>query len=177
MQNTQQKDQISVHKSLEKYIHKTDGTVVRAHEFSLEDLNNPKVLRPLQQSRQFKMNRDDFNMISNQYSLHFTAKTGEKKMVVNGDWIVLDASGVFHVIDSSTFNETYQKVDEGWLVRVKVEQIELNRKLDALKPAVSQTVKPAAMSEKQWELLNRQWFHMTQYNQILIERIAEAEQQ
>ncbi|MBV6551762.1 hypothetical protein KTN00_12125 [Acinetobacter soli] len=162
----------------DKYIHKTDGTVIRAIQFSQENfINDHKLLRLLQQSRQFEINRYDFGMLENQFSLHLSAKTGELKQVKDNDWILLDNFGVFHVIDSSTFNETYQKAAEGWLVRVKVEQVELNRKLEALSPVVSQTVKPAAMSEKQWELLNRQWFHMTQYNQILIERIAEAEQQ
>ncbi|WP_215900238.1 crAss001_48 related protein [Acinetobacter ursingii] len=74
------------------------------------------------------------------------------------------------------FEKSY-KASGTWLDRVKMEQADLENKINALKPVISQTVKPDVMTEKQWELLNRQWFHMTQYNQILIERIAEAEQQ
>lgn len=157
-----------MHKSLEKYIHKIDGTVVRAIQFNKEAYKHEVFLKLIPSSSQ--------GFWDGEY-LKIVARTGEAKRVKESDYIVLENSGDFHVLDTVAFKETYQKVDEGWLVRVKVEQIELNRKLDALKPAVSQTVKPAAMSEKQWELLNRQWFHMTQYNQILIERIAEAEQQ
>ncbi|WP_151825606.1 crAss001_48 related protein [Acinetobacter ursingii] len=160
---------------MERYIHKADGSVIRAVQFNLENYSSGK-LDPLFSNESFRFGawKDD-GQTSITGSLCKT--TGECQRFTIGSVITQDETGVYNVFGEDEFNETYQKAPEAWFLRLKIEQSSLQEKLEALNPVISQTIKPVAMTEKQWELLNRQWFHMTQYNQILIERIAEAEQQ
>ena len=61
-----------------------------------------------------------------------------------------------------------------WLERLELEQAELQEKLNGLDTALNVQQKPEMISETQWVLMSRQQFHMRMYNQILLDRIAEA---
>lgn len=62
-----------------------------------------------------------------------------------------------------------------WIDRIKIEQSELQLKLDALNKTLNVESKPAFISDEQWCWMSRQQFHMRQYNNILLDRIANAE--
>lgn len=64
---------------------------------------------------------------------------------------------------------------ETWLDRVKKEQVEVQIKLDALNKTMNVESKPDFISDKQWIFMTRQQFHMRQYNQILLDRIHDAQ--
>ncbi|WP_180051209.1 hypothetical protein [Acinetobacter sp. YH12211] len=71
------------------------------------------------------------------------------------------------------FNKSYTPYNT-WLERLEHEQAELQEKLNALDTALNVQQKPEMISETQWVLMSRQQFHMRMYNQILLDRIAEA---
>lgn len=72
-------------------------------------------------------------------------------------------------LDDCTMNKEHT-----WLDRVKLEQAELQIKLDALSLTLNVPKRPEAIPESQWVLMSRQQFNMRQYNQILKDRIADA---
>lgn len=71
------------------------------------------------------------------------------------------------------FSKSYTPYNT-WLERLEHEQAELQEKLNALDTALNVQQKPEMISETQWVLMSRQQFHMRMYNQILLDRIAEA---
>ena len=71
------------------------------------------------------------------------------------------------------FNKSYTPYNT-WLERLEHEQAEVQEKLNALDTALKVQQKPEMISETQWVLMSRQQFHMRMYNQILLDRIAEA---
>ena len=74
---------------------------------------------------------------------------------------------------ADVFNRAYAPIDT-WLDRVKLEQAELQIKLDALNKTLDVERKPDFITDEQWIFMTRQQFHMRQYNQILKDRIANA---
>ena len=71
------------------------------------------------------------------------------------------------------FNKSYTPYNT-WLKRLELEQAELQEKLNGLDTALNVQQKPEMISETQWVFMSRQQFHMRMYNQILLDRIAEA---
>lgn len=92
----------------------------------------------------------------------------------NGDYLIKSHDEVYPC-SQEIFEKNYTAAPSTWLDRVKLEQAELQIKLDALDKTLNVPAKPAFITEKQWIFMTRQQFHMRQYNQILLERIADAE--
>lgn len=84
-----------------------------------------------------------------------------------------DHEGYISWSPADVFNRAYAPIDT-WLDRVKLEQAELQIKLDALNKTLDVERKPDFITDKQWIFMTRQQFHMRQYNQILKDRIANA---
>lgn len=82
-------------------------------------------------------------------------------------------SGYISWSPADVFNRAYAPIDT-WLDRVKLEQAELQIKLDALNKTLDVERKPDFITDEQWIFMTRQQFHMRQYNQILKDRIANA---
>lgn len=93
----------------------------------------------------------------------------------NGDWIIKGVNGGFYPCSADTFNKTYTQAPETWLDRVKLEQAELQVKLNGLNKVMDLIYKPASISDQQWIYMTRQQFHMKMYNNILLDRIKDAE--
>lgn len=74
---------------------------------------------------------------------------------------------------ADVFAQAYASYDT-WLDRVKLEQAKLQTDLDGLNKALDVERKPDFISDEQWIYMTRQQFHMRQYNQILLDRIANA---
>ena len=74
---------------------------------------------------------------------------------------------------ADVFAQAYAPYDT-WLDRVKLEQAKLQIDLDGLNKALDVERKPDFISDEQWIYMTRQQFHMRQYNQILLDRIANA---
>lgn len=74
---------------------------------------------------------------------------------------------------ADVFHRAYAPYDT-WLDRVKMEQADVQTKLDALDKTLDVEHKPSFISDEQWIFMTRQQFHMRQYNQILKDRIADA---
>ena len=98
--------------------------------------------------------------------------------VVNtaGCWIIKQNDEDFYPCSDAVFQQNYRVVPKTWLDRVKLEQAELQIKLDALNTTMNVERKPEFISDEQWILMTRQQFHMRQYNNILLQRIKDAEQ-
>jgi len=72
------------------------------------------------------------------------------------------------------FNNAYKPADT-FLDRLKLEQVEVQTRLDGLTKTLDVERKPDFISEDQWILMTRQQFHMRMYAQIIGQRIDEAE--
>ena len=92
-----------------------------------------------------------------------------------GDYIIKGVDGNFYPCSADNFAKTYTPVPSHWLDRVRVEQANLQKDLDALNTALDVPTKPMFISDEQWIFMTRQQFHMRQYNQILKDRIAHEE--
>ena len=72
------------------------------------------------------------------------------------------------------FNNAYKPADT-FLDRLKLEQVEVQTRLDGLTKTLDVERKPDFISEDQWILMTRQQFHMRMYAQIIGQRIDLAE--
>lgn len=72
------------------------------------------------------------------------------------------------------FNNAYKPADT-FLDRLKVEQVEVQTRLDGLTKTLNVETKPSFISDEQWVLMSRQQFHMRMYAQIIGQRIDLAE--
>ena len=72
------------------------------------------------------------------------------------------------------FNNAYKPADT-FLDRLKLEQVEVQTRLDGLTKTLDVERKPDFISEDQWILMSRQQFHMRMYAQIIGQRIDLAE--
>lgn len=75
---------------------------------------------------------------------------------------------------ADVFHRAYKTVDT-WLDRVKLEQAELQIKLDALDKMLNVAEKPEHIEDEQWLTMFSQQFHMRMTNQCLLKRISLAE--
>lgn len=91
-----------------------------------------------------------------------------------GDWIIKQNDQDFYPCSDEVFQQNYKAAPSTWLDRVKLEQAELQVKLDALNKTLDVERKPDFITDEQWIFMTRQQFHMRQYNQILKDRIANA---
>lgn len=112
---------------------------------------------------------------SNQVSFQVEFPDGSNcELTVNrGDWVV-KLKHHFTVFSNEDFNEQYA-LSHTWLDRVKLEQSRLEQDLKGLDATLNVESKPAMISDEQWILMSRQQFHMRQYNNILLDRIDNAE--
>ncbi|HRM29190.1 MAG TPA: hypothetical protein PLH48_01475 [Acinetobacter johnsonii] len=112
------------------------------------------------------------------------ASLGEESIYLNGvhgqveanrgDWIIMQNDTDFYPCSDEVFQQNYKAAPSTWLDRVKLEQAELQIKLDALNKTLDAERKPDFITDEQWIFMTRQQFHMRQYNQILKDRIANA---
>ena len=112
------------------------------------------------------------------------ASLGEESIYLNGvhgqveanrgDWIIMQNDTDFYPCSDEVFQQNYTAAPSTWLDRVKLEQAELQIKLDALNKTLDAERKPDFITDEQWIFMTRQQFHMRQYNQILKDRIANA---
>lgn len=94
--------------------------------------------------------------------------------VKQGDWVIKQNDQDFYPCSDEVFQQNYKAAPSTWLDRVKMEQAELQIKLDALNKTLDVERKPDFITDEQWIFMTRQQFHMRQYNQILKDRIANA---
>ena len=112
------------------------------------------------------------------------ASLGEESIYLNGvhgqveanrgDWIIMQNDTDFYPCSDEVFQQNYKAAPSTWLDRVKLEQAELQIKLDALNKTLDAERKPDFITDEQWIFMTRQQFHMRQYNQILKDRISNA---
>ena len=94
--------------------------------------------------------------------------------VKQGEWVIKQNDNDFYPCSDGVFQQNYKAAPSTWLDRVKLEQAELQIKLDALNKTLDVERKPDFITDEQWIFMTRQQFHMRQYNQILKDRIANA---
>ena len=94
--------------------------------------------------------------------------------VKQGEWVIKQNDTDFYPCSDEVFQQNYKAAPSTWLDRVKLEQAELQIKLDALNKTLDVERKPDFITDEQWIFMTRQQFHMRQYNQILKDRIANA---
>lgn len=94
--------------------------------------------------------------------------------VKQGDWVIRQNENDFYPCSDEVFQQNYTAAPSTWLDRVKLEQAELQVKLDALNKTLDVERKPDFITDEQWIFMTRQQFHMRQYNQILKDRISNA---
>ncbi|WP_111861142.1 hypothetical protein [Acinetobacter sp. CFCC 10889] len=98
--------------------------------------------------------------------------SGEKVDVERGDWVI-KIEGEFEVLSDEALKNNFAPYDT-WLDRVRFEQSIVGSNTEKLTVAISKE-RPSFVSEVQWAYMGRQSFHQTQYNNILLDRIASAE--
>ena len=98
--------------------------------------------------------------------------SGEKVDVERGDWVI-KVDGDVEVLSDEAFKNNFAPYDT-WLDRVRFEQSIVGSNTEKLTVAISKE-RPSFVSEVQWAYMGRQSFHQTQYNHILLDRIARAE--
>lgn len=94
--------------------------------------------------------------------------------VKQGEWVIKQNDTDFYPCSDEVFQQNYTQAPYTWLDRVKLEQAKLQLNLDSLNKALDVERKPDFITDKQWIYMTRQQFHMRQYNQILLDRIANA---
>lgn len=83
-------------------------------------------------------------------------------------------SGYISWSPADVFHNAYKPADT-FLDRLKLEQVEVQTRLDGLTKTLDVERKPDFISEDQWILMTRQQFHMRMYAQIIGQRIDLAE--
>lgn len=92
-----------------------------------------------------------------------------------GDWIIKQNNTDFYPCSDEVFQQNYKAAPSTFLDRLKVEQVEVQTRLDGLTKTLDVERKPDFISEDQWILMTRQQFHMRMYAQIICQRIDLAE--
>lgn len=95
--------------------------------------------------------------------------------VNRGDWIIMQNENDFYPCSDEVFQQNYKAAPSTFLDRLKVEQVEVQTRLDGLTKTLDVERKPDFISEDQWILMTRQQFHMRMYAQIIGQRIDLAE--
>ena len=94
--------------------------------------------------------------------------------VKQGEWVIKQNDNDFYPCSDEVFQQNYKAAPSTWLDRVKLEQVKVQSDLDGINQALDVECKPDFITEEQWIYMTRQQFHMRQYNQILLDRIANA---
>lgn len=97
---------------------------------------------------------------------------GEEVHVERGDWIIKIGDEV-DVLSADAFQENFAPFDT-WIDRVRFEQSIVGANTAVLSELVTKD-RPNFIDEKQWALMNRQAFHQSKYNDILLDRIELGE--
>lgn len=92
----------------------------------------------------------------------------------NGDYLIKN-NGEIYPCSDEVFQQNYKAAPSTFLDRLKVEQVEVQTRLDGLTKTLDVERKPDFISEDQWILMSRQQFHMRMYAQIIGQRIDLAE--
>lgn len=93
--------------------------------------------------------------------------------VNHGDWVV-KCRGEYFICPDKLFQLDYTPCDT-WLDRVIDEQAQHQIKLDGINKTLAMSPQSKHISKEQFAYMGRQQFHMTQYNNILLDRIGNAE--
>lgn len=91
--------------------------------------------------------------------------------VKQGEWVIKQNDNDFYPCSDEVFQQNYKASPSTFLDRLKVEQVEVQTRLDGLTKTLNVETKPSFVSDEQWVLMSRQQFHMRMYNQILQRRI------
>lgn len=94
--------------------------------------------------------------------------------VKQGEWVIKQNDADFYPCSDEVFQQNYKAAPVTWLDRVKLEQEKVQSDLNGINKALDVEQKPDFISDEQWIYMTRQQFHMRQYNQILLDRIANA---
>lgn len=95
--------------------------------------------------------------------------------VKQGEWVIKQNDTDFYPCSDEVFQQNYKAAPFTFLDRLKVEQVEVQTRLDGLTKTLDVERKPDFISEDQWILMSRQQFHMRMYAQIIGQRIDLAE--
>lgn len=95
--------------------------------------------------------------------------------VKQGEWVIKQNDNDFYPCSDGVFQQNYKAAPSTFLDRLKVEQVEVQTRLDGLTKTLDVERKPDFISEDQWILMTRQQFHMRMYAQIIGQRIDLAE--
>ena len=95
--------------------------------------------------------------------------------VKQGEWVIKQNDTDFYPCSDEVFQQNYKAAPSTFLDRLKVEQVEVQTRLDGLTKTLNVETKPSFISDEQWVLMSRQQFHMRMYAQIIGQRIALAE--
>lgn len=95
--------------------------------------------------------------------------------VKQGEWVIKQNDNDFYPCSDEVFQQNYKASPSTFLDRLKVEQVEVQTRLDGLTKTLNVETKPSFVSDEQWVLMSRQQFHMRMYAQIIGQRIDLAE--
>ena len=95
--------------------------------------------------------------------------------VKQGEWVIKQNDNDFYPCSDEVFQQNYKAAPSTFLDRLKVEQVEVQTRLDGLTKTLNVETKPSFISDEQWVFMSRQQFHMRMYAQIVGQRIDLAE--